>query len=55
MKKNMKNGMIVLALFTASFAQAQTKVAHINTGEILQKMPEIKDIEKQLGEYQASF
>jgi outer membrane protein len=55
MKMNMSKWISVMLMLTGTFAFGQTKVAHINTGEILQKMPEIKEVEKQLGEFQASF
>ncbi len=47
--------MVIAALFMVSFAQAQTKIAHVNSGELLQKMPEIKVVETKLAEYQASY
>ena len=52
MKKVM---MVITALFMVSFAQAQSKVAHVNSGELLQKMPEIKVVETKLAEYQATY
>jgi outer membrane protein len=55
MTNNFKNVLMVILLLTTTIGHAQTKVAHINTGDILQKMPEIKEVEKKLGEYQASF
>lgn len=52
MKKVM---MVITALFMVSFAQAQSKIAHVNSGELLQKMPEIKIVETKLAEYQATY
>lgn len=52
----MKKVMMVLMLIaTGIFAQAQSKIAHVNSGELLQKMPEIKEVETKLTEYQASY
>ncbi|WP_242092676.1 OmpH family outer membrane protein [Aestuariivivens sediminicola] len=37
-----------LCLGTVSFAQAQSKVAHINTAELIQAMPEMKAAQSEL-------
>lgn len=38
----------ILVIGTMSFAQAQSKVAHINTSELIQAMPEMKAAQAQL-------
>lgn len=56
MKDSMKSVMMVLVMLVAGFAaQAQSKIAHVNSGELLQKMPEIKEVETKLTEYQATY
>ena len=37
-----------LCLGTVSFVQAQSKVAHINTAELIQAMPEMKAAQSEL-------
>jgi len=39
---------IVLFIGSAAFAQQPMKFGHINSGEILQVMPELKQVEKQM-------
>lgn len=47
--------MVVAAIAMATFAQAQSKIAHVNSGDLLQKMPEIKTVETALTDYQATY
>ena len=43
MKKNtIKSILLTAGLFVATFTMAQTKVAHVNSAEILSLMPETK-------------
>ena len=48
--KQIKTLLIASALFVgaASFTQAQSKVAHINTTELVQEMPEMKSAQTEL-------
>lgn len=48
MVKQIKNGMIALALMLGVGATAQTKVAHIDTQKLLSEMPEMKKAQEQL-------
>jgi outer membrane protein len=50
MKSNKFNFLLALCMFTALFANAQTKYAVINTKYILEKIPEYKDADKKLKE-----
>ena len=52
MKKLFKVLFLGVALFVMSgMAQAQVKIAHVNTAEILEAMPERKTVEKSLENY----
>ncbi|MFM9945534.1 MAG: OmpH family outer membrane protein [Bacteroidia bacterium] len=48
---------LILTVFAAITmfigANAQSKIAHINSGELMQAMPEMKDFEKKLKDYEA--
>jgi outer membrane protein len=47
--KNLKSLLIATVLFLgANAANAQAKVAHVNTGEIMSKYPAVLDAQKQL-------
>lgn len=47
--------MITACLLAGFAAQAQTKVAHINSGELMQMMPEMKDIQSKLEKRQEQY
>lgn len=47
---------MVMSLVAAGLvSQAQSKIAHVNSADLLQKMPEIKQIETQLADYQKTY
>jgi outer membrane protein len=53
----MNKFLITLAFLIAgiSFSSAQTKVAHINSGELMQKMPEMKSIQQKVEQRQQQY
>jgi outer membrane protein len=55
--KNLKKIAIALFVFVAatSFAQAQSKVAHINVQQLLADMPEMKAADKELKKLQETY
>ncbi len=56
MKKLFKSIVITTCLFlTVSFAQAQQKIAHINSADLIKAMPEIAVADKQLETYKGTL
>ena len=55
--KNLKKIAVSLFLFVAatSFAQAQSKVAHINVQALLSEMPEMKAADAELKKLQETY
>ncbi len=52
----MKKAIVILALIFGAFTvQAQTKVGHINTSELIEQMPETDSIQKKLLAIQAQW
>lgn len=45
----------VLTLGVLSFAQAQTKIAHIDSNELIEAMPEFQDAKSQMNKLQNSY
>lgn len=43
---------LIAALAIVTFSNAQSKIAHINTSELMNAMPEMKDFEKKLLDYE---
>lgn len=54
MKKKVLLGLFCLSLFIVTI-NAQTKVAHINVQELLSEMPEMKSVQSELKELEASY
>lgn len=55
--KKMKSVVVALALFVAatSFVNAQSKIAHIDTGALVEAMPEYKAAQSQLEKVQKTY
>jgi outer membrane protein len=56
MKKLFKVALVaVCMLFVGNFAKAQTKIGHINFGELVRVMPEFKTVQSQIELFQKTF
>jgi len=56
MKKLFKVALVAVSmLFVGNFAKAQTKIGHINFGELVRAMPEFKTVQVAVDSYQKQF
>lgn len=56
MKKLFKVALVAgCLLFAGNMAEAQSKIGHINFNQLIDQMPQTKDIQKQIQDYQKTF
>lgn len=59
MKKLLKVALVAVVavglLFAGNLAKAQTKIGYINTNQLMDQMPEMKTLQKQMQDYQKTF
>lgn len=56
MKTFLRVALVAVCFLTVgNFAKAQTKIGHINFNAVIDAMPEVKTIQKQLQDYQQQF